>query len=72
MTRLRTAFLGGVLGGVASALLAPRLGGARRGPLARFAPLTRRDRRIVARFAGTPCAVEASRGEQPLPPSTTA
>jgi hypothetical protein len=71
MTRLRTVFLGGVVGGVVSALLAPRLGGARRGPLARCAPLTVRDRRVVARFGGTPCSREPASG-RPLPPSTTA
>jgi hypothetical protein len=72
MGRVRSTFVGGVLGGVASALLAPRLGGSRRGPLARLAPFTGRDRRTVARFAGTPCAAMQHNERDGLPPSSTA
>jgi len=56
--RLRTLFLGGVLGGVLSMVLAPRIRGARRGPLARLKPFAAFDRRTAARFSGTPCSRE--------------
>ena len=56
MPRLRIVFLGGMISGAVSMLLAPRLGGARRGPLARFKPLAVLDRRTLAQFAGTPCS----------------
>jgi hypothetical protein len=52
----RLAVAGGVLGGALSALLAPRLGGRPRGPLAIA------ERRALARFAGTPCSRETRAG----------
>lgn len=58
MPRLRIVFLGGMLSGAVSMLLAPRLGGARRGPLARLKPLAVLDRRALAQFATTPCSRE--------------
>jgi hypothetical protein len=72
MSRLRIVFLGGMLSGAVSMLLAPRLGGTRRGPLARLKPLAVLDRRALAQFAGTPCSREpkepapANRGRQAL------
>jgi hypothetical protein len=67
MSRLRIVFLGGMLSGAVSMLLAPRLGGARRGPLARLKPLAVLDRRALAQFAGTPCSRESEEAESTSP-----
>jgi hypothetical protein len=77
MPRKRTVFLGGFVGGALSMLLAPRLGGVRRGPLARVKPLAVLDRRALSQFAGTPCAAEhlrqpAQSKEGPGRPGATA
>lgn len=65
MPRPRTIFLGGLLGGALSMLLAPRLRGVRRGPLARLRPLAALDRLALAHFSGTPCAQGREHAAQP-------
>ena len=52
MARFRTVFLGTIVGGLLSAVMAPRLARLRRGPLGAF------DRRVLTAFGGTPCSQE--------------